>query len=159
MLKHTLLICMLICLTGVRAGIDKSHFFNVFGSNAADKMKTERIRLEKMNQTSEVRAYLGALIMREAAYMPSAKEKLAHFNRGKAMLESEIASHRTTVEYRLLRLMIQENCPRILNYYGQKSEDADLVAKEYMRQSDEVKAIILSYSKKSKLLPTSKLTS
>lgn len=144
--------------TFVRASVDREQFFAIFGSNLSERIKSERIRMEKMTQTSEVRAYLGALIMKEAQYMPSAKEKLSHFNRGKAMLEVEIGKNKSSVEFRLLRLMIQENCPRILNYHQHAKDDASFVAKEYGKQSAEVKAIILSYSKRSKLMPTSKLT-
>jgi hypothetical protein len=158
MFKKQLLFVLFFVAFASHASIDKAHYFGVFSGNSSDKIKSERQRLEKLTSTSETRAYLGAMIMKEAQYLSSAKEKLTHFNKGKAMLEAEIKANKSAVDYRFLRLMIQENCPKILNYHGQVKEDAALIIKDYSKQNTALKSVILSYSKSSSALPTSKLT-
>ena len=112
-----------------------------------------------MSTSSEKKAYLGAILMKESQFLSSAKEKLAQFNKGKVLLEAEITANQSVVEYRFLRLMIQENCPKILKYTSKIQEDSRIVAKEFAKQTGSVKSIILTYSKSSPALPTSKLTS
>lgn len=158
MVNKLLLFGLLLMVFNAQASIDKSRYFEVFSGNAPEKIKAEVVRLEKMTSTSETRAYLGAMIMKEAQYLPSTKEKLTRFNKGKALLEAEIKSNKSAVDYRFLRLMIQENCPKILNYHSQMKEDAALIIKDYNKQNTALKSVILTYSKSSTVLPTSKLT-
>jgi hypothetical protein len=157
-MNKLLVLVMFFAVFAAEASIDKARYFDVFGGNSSDKIKSEVVRLEKMTSTSETRAYLGAMIMKEAQYMQSTKEKLSRFNKGKALLEAEIKANKSSVDYRFLRLMIQENCPKILNYHGQMKEDAALIIKDYNKQNSALKAVILTYSKSSAALPTSKLT-
>jgi hypothetical protein len=157
-MKNLLAFVMFFTVLNAQASIDKTHYFEVLSGNKSDKIKSEVQRLEKMTSTSEIRAYLGAMMMKEAQYYQSTKEKLSRFNKGKALLEAEIKGNKTAVDYRFLRLMIQENCPKILNYHSHVKEDADLIIKDYSKQNSALKAVILTYSKSSSALPTSKLT-
>lgn len=138
--------------------MDRESYFAAFGSSAPEKIAAERVRLEKMTSTSEVRAYLGALLMKEAQYQPSAKQKLAQFTKGKKLLETAIAQHASVAEYRFLRLAIQEHCPKLLHYNGNLKADAAVIAQAYAKQSSTVRRAIRDYSRSSAVLPTSKLS-
>ena len=159
MMKNLWVLFALLWSFNSSASIDKTVYFAAFSSNDLVKIKAERVRIEKMNTSSEKKAYLGAILMKESQFLSSAKEKLAQFNKGKVLLEAEITANQSVVEYRFLRLMIQENCPKILKYTSKIQEDSRIVAKEFAKQTGSVKSIILIYSKSSPALPTSKLTS
>ena len=136
----------------VSAEIDKGEFFEVFGSSSSSKISAERAKLEKMKQTAEVKAYLGAIIMKEAKFKSSAMSKLSHFTKGRKMLETQINANSSSVEFRVLRLMIQENCPSILGYSDNIDKDADFITKKFTTLDKTIQTVVLSYSKKSDAL-------
>ena len=68
------------------------------------------------------RAYQAASTCMMAEYVFSPIKKLKYFNQGKNSLESLI-DERKTVENVYLRLLIQLNIPRLLNYYKNIEED------------------------------------
>ena len=71
---------------------------------------------------STARAYQAASTCMMAEYVFSPIKKLKYFNQGKNSLESLI-DERKTVENVYLRLLIQLNIPRLLNYYKNINED------------------------------------
>lgn len=155
-----LLIVFLMFFTTFNASaeIDKAHFFEVFGSSSASKISAERAKLEKMKQTTEVKAYLGAIIMKEAKFKSSAMEKLKHFTKGRKILDAQIEANSSEVEFRVLRLMIQENCPSILLYSDNIESDAAYITKKFKSLDNTIQSIVLSYAKKSDALSASKLS-
>ena len=68
------------------------------------------------------KAYQAASTCMMAQYGFSPIKKLKYFNEGKSSLEKLISEHKTA-ENVYLRLMIQLNSPRILNYYNNIDED------------------------------------
>ena len=58
----------------------------------------------------------GALLMKKASLVRKPGDKLKVFKEGSKLLEAEIAKLPKRIEYRFLRLIIQENCPKFLNY-------------------------------------------
>jgi hypothetical protein len=71
------------------------------------------------------------------------------FNAGKKILESEIKTNSENVEYRFLRLLIQENAPKVLKYNGNVEEDAIAIVAGYSKLKESTKNAIESYAKKS----------
>lgn len=158
MWQKTVLLFTLFVAFHVSAEIDKAHFFEVFGSSSSSKISAERAKLEKMKQTAEVKAYLGAIIMKEAKFKSSSMSKLTHFTKGRKMLETQITANSSSVEFRVLRLMIQENCPSILGYSDNISKDADYITKKFDSLEKTIQTVVLSYAKKSDALSASKLS-
>ncbi len=70
---------------------------------------------------STVRAYQAASTCMMAEYVFSTIKKLKYFNQGKSSLENLIAEEKS-VENIYLRLLIQLNIPRLLNYYKNVDE-------------------------------------
>ncbi|MNY42804.1 hypothetical protein D3C86_1777290 [compost metagenome] len=90
--------------------------------------------------------------MKAAQFQKTAKDKMNLFNSGKKLLESEIKSNDGNVEYRLLRLLIQENAPKQLKYNGNIEEDAAAVMIGYSKLKEATKTALESYAKKSESL-------
>ena len=131
--------------------IDKAAYFKVF-ANGNSKQMTELVDKLEGNKSLDYFAYTGALLMRKAGFVTEAKEKLKLFKEGHKLLEEAISKDKQNPEYRFLRLMIQENAPKILNYKSNITEDASLIKSSYKTFPQEVQQAILDYSKKSKAL-------
>lgn len=96
-------------------------------------------------------AYAGALIMKKAGLIKGASRKLKEFKSGKEKLEEAIREH-DDVEFRFLRLVIQEKAPKVLGYHKQLEEDRNYLIAHFQSGPAELRKIILDYSKSSSVL-------
>ena len=108
--------------------------------------------LDQSSASSDRSAYLGALNMKSASLKESPKEKLEAFKKGKVLLEKAISANKKNTEYRFLRLMIQENAPKILKYSSNKIEDAAWIKEHYSACSSEIIQAIKNYAAQSVVL-------
>ncbi len=108
--------------------------------------------LKKLSSTSETRAFIGVFVMKSAQFEFAPWSKWNVFSRGKDLLEKEISAHSSNVEFRFLRLLIQENAPGIVMYSDNIDADAKIVKKSYKTLEKESQDFILKYSKKSEAL-------
>jgi hypothetical protein len=127
----------------------KSEYFKVLSGNDASSMTKLIGRLEDISSSPEQQAYLGTLKMKRSEQLKTAKEKLALFKEGKGLLEKAIVASPKNVEYRFLRLMIQENAPKVLKYNTHIKEDAKLVSNGYQSLVSEVRTAVVNYAKQS----------
>src|SRR5207302_1291300 len=97
-------------------------------------------------------AFLGAMIMRRAGIGGNPATKLKLFKQGHKLLEEAIVKDPKNVEYRFLRLMIQENSPGILGYKKNEQQDSELIRKSYKTLPEDLQKTIADYNKKSKVL-------
>ena len=111
-------------------------------------------QLKELNTApSDVRdAFMGAMIMKKAGLGGSPASKLRLFREGHKMLEAAIKDDPKNAEFRLLRLIIQENSPNFLGYKNEVQEDSEYIRKSYKALPDEVQRTIADYNKKSKFL-------
>ena len=114
-----------------------------------DKMIT---LLDKAPSSMDKNAYSGAITMKCAGFEEMAKKKLELFKKGKDLLEKAITSNKKNTEYRFLRLMIQENAPKILKYSSNKTEDAEWIKEHYTTCSSEIIQAIKNYAAQSVVL-------
>ena len=131
------------------ASFSKSEFFKVISSNDAAGLTKMIDKIQKLSQSSDQMAYLGTLKMKKAEYLKTPKDKLAVFKEGKELLEKAILKNNKNAEYRFLRLIIQENAPKVLKYNANIKEDVKVVASEYLSFASEVKSAVVNYSKTS----------
>lgn len=157
MWQKLMLLWLFFAVFTASAEIDKGAFFEAFGSSSASKVIAQREKLEKMKQSTEVNAYLGAIMMKEAKFKSSAAAKLKHFTKGRVLLEAQIKNNSSSVEFRVLRLMIQENCPFILGYSDNIDSDAAYITKKFASLEKTIQTVVLSYAQKSDALSASKL--
>jgi hypothetical protein len=133
-------------------GFSKTEYFKVFSGNDETGVTKMVEKLKKTNESSDQTAYLGALKMKQAEFLKTPKEKLELFKEGKGLLEKMISKNSSNAEYRFLRLLIQENAPKVLKYNDKVQEDAKFITSQYAYLNPDVKTAVLNYSKKSSSL-------
>ncbi len=95
--------------------------------------------------------YKGAIATLKAKYAKGIKDKKTFFKEGAEMMEDAIAADPENVELHFIRLTVQENAPRIVNYQDQIESDKAIILKNYsLLKEREVKEMIQSYCKSSK---------
>ncbi len=141
----TILICMI-------SNIDRNNYYDALASENLTTINIMIDKIKKENPTSINNAYLGSLIAKKAVFAPKIKEKIRVFKEGITLLEDEISKNPEIIEYRFLRLILQEKCPRVLGYYQKIPEDSKIIIQEYPKLDDKLKLIILKYSNESKAL-------
>ena len=93
--------------------------------------------------------------MKKAGLLSKAKEKLSTFKSGRQKLEAAISREPGNAEFRFLRLIIQENAPKIVKYKTSINEDGMIVRTSFKKLPPVVQQAIRDYSKKSKTLAPS----
>jgi hypothetical protein len=147
-MKYLVLLITIFSLNA-NAQLDRKAIYNALASDSKELVQKQLDGIENMKESSEVKAFKGALQMKAAQFQKTAKDKMALFNSGKKVLESEIKSNDGNVEYRFLRLLIQENAPKQLKYNGNIEEDAAAVIMGYSKLKESAKTAVESYAKKS----------
>lgn len=144
-------IFLLISIFGLNANaqLDRKAIYGALASDSKDLVQKQLDGIQNVKESSEVKAFKGALQMKAAQFQKTAKDKMALFNSGKKALESEIKSNDGNVEYRFLRLLIQENAPKQLKYNGNIEEDVMSIVSGYSKLKESTKTAIESYAKKS----------
>ena len=130
---------------------DLSVYYDVMASNKIQDIDNELKVLEKFNASSKA-AYEGTLMMKKAGLLKKAKDKIDLFKAGRKKLEAVIKTEPGNAEWRFLRLMIQENAPKAVNYRNELDTDSKFIVNNYKSLSPVVQQAINSYSKNSKIL-------
>lgn len=158
MFKQQLIFSLLfISLTSFVPGLflkkdfDKTGYYAVLSSEKIDEINLQLQNLKEM-AFSEKDAYEGALLMKKSGLVGNAKEKLNLFKNGRQKLESSIKKETRNVEYRFLRIIIQEHAPKVVKYRNELDEDSQLVISNYKSLPQFLQQVITDYSKKSKVL-------
>jgi hypothetical protein len=131
---------------------DRSAFYKALSSKSEDLIDQQLELLEKGKPTSQNLVFEGALLMKKASFQKAANNKVKMFKKGARQLEAEIEKSPSNVEYRFIRLTIQENAPGILKYNKKIDEDKYMVINGYQKLEGELRSIILDYSKSSRIL-------
>lgn len=129
--------------------IDRSDFFTAFQGSEIEAIDRLILDIEKRASISLNMAYLGGLYMKKASFLQIPKEKLSLFRKGQGILEKEIHTDPKNPEIRLIRLIIQEKTPKILQYNMQIEEDKNLLIQYAGQNKDEIALIIKDYFLKS----------
>lgn len=150
-IKRLFIVLLLGCfsLTKSQTGASKNSFYEALSGQNVKAIDEE---LNKLQKNSSTEAFSGALLIKKSGLSPSPKDRLNLFKKGHSELESAIKKDSSNCEFRLLRLMIQENSPKILQYHGEIKKDASYLRKNYERVPASLKKVILDYSKNSKEL-------
>ena len=96
-----------------------------------------------------MQAYKGAAIALKAKFAKDRKAKKSLFIEGVKLIENSIKSEPNNIELRLIRLSIQENTPKILNYKSNIDEDKKLILANFAKQNQALKEHIQSFVKQS----------
>jgi hypothetical protein len=132
-------------------GIDRAAYYKAIQQGKKELMDKELALLQSAPPETR-QAFSGALIMRKAGTAGSPHQKLKLFRQGHRDLEAAIKKDPENVEYRFLRLIIQEHAPGILGYRDNLEEDSEIIRNNYQKLPAELRKLVEDYSKKSKIL-------
>lgn len=93
--------------------------------------KEEAFFIERYTSSTDpsVRAYVLSLEMKKAEYAFNPIQKLRLFSKSRDELDRMIDSFPSNIHLRYIRLLVQENCPRILGYTENLEEDRSFLRK------------------------------
>jgi len=140
-------------VTGYRlnAELNRTAFYKAMESNdqiLVDAQISElNLAASKLNN-----AFLGAMIMKKAGIGGNPFYKLYLFRKGHELLEDAIKADPANIEFRFLRLMIQENAPDFLGYNDNEEEDSQYIRNAYKSLPEILQKTILAYNRISKVL-------
>ncbi|MEO8762260.1 MAG: hypothetical protein ABI388_12000 [Bacteroidia bacterium] len=141
--------CLSMCVCAQK--FDKASFYKAMESKDSTKINQQQLLLQN-SSIKEKQAYEAVLLLKKSGIISNKRNKLASFKAGKIKLESAIEKDSTNAEYHFLRLMIQENAPKILGYHKELEKDNIYIRKNFKTLSPAVQQVVLSYSKQSKIL-------
>lgn len=146
--------CILFIIIGVKPDEDMKMFVRVVENlSTSDTIVVNKLIDEvSVSKTNLAQGCQGALLMKKAELVKRPAEKLNLFKEGKRLLEREIRKDSTNVNLRILRLIIQENSPAFLKYKSNLSEDAVIVQNSFNKLSNQLRHLMIEYSKNSKYL-------
>jgi hypothetical protein len=130
---------------------DKTDFYRVLKSGTSSEINKELSEIDA-SSLKDKEAFTGALLMKMAGLLKVPKEKMDNFKKGATKLETVIQADSSNVEYRFLRLIIQEHAPKVVKYNKNISGDAAFIKKNYKELSPDVQKILIDYSQTSKAL-------
>ena len=121
---------------------------------------TNALQNELINVTKEdakvLVAYKGAVSTLMAKYAKGIKNKKDFFKTGAELIEYAVEAEPENVEIRCIRLSVQENSPKVVNYKDDIPEDKQFLLNNYKSTSSKaVAAFIKNYVMESSLFDTS----
>jgi flagellar motor component MotA len=134
-----------------KTDFDKSAFYSAMASNNINTVNAQ-LQIIKSSSINEKEAYEGALLMKKAGLITKVKEKLSLFKTGRLKLEAAIKKDKENAEYNFLRLIIQENAPKMVEYRNNIETDLSIIRSGFKTLTPVVQQAIQDYSKKSKVL-------
>lgn len=137
----------------MRQNFDRSVFYAAMSSDKLDVINSQLVILKAVSNF-EKEAFEGALLMRKSGLVKTAKEKLDLFKTGRIKLEKAISKNTDNIEFRFLRVIIQENAPKIVKYKKELEADAKLIRTNFKDLSAFLQQVINDYSKTSTVLKT-----
>lgn len=132
-------------------------FYKALYSDSLEQIETALNSLDKEKNDADLKAYKGGLLMKKSGFMKTPAKKIEVFKVGHKLLEAAIDANPKNVEYRFIRLTIQENAPKILKYNKQITEDKALIVNGYQKMSKAIRAYILDYAQQSAILTAKEL--
>ncbi len=141
----------------ISGSVERNIFYSAVSGDSVEQVDQAIEKLEKIKKTPIVKAYIGALYIKKAGFLKVPKEKLDVFKQGQELLDNEIQLQPNNVEMRFVRLMMQEQTPKVLNYKNNINEDKKKIVQNFGKIDSELQAIIRDYAKTSKILKPEEL--
>jgi hypothetical protein len=117
------LLCLNACLADIELDFLRSNYQKAITDNNLCRNMIDE--LEGSNPSSIKLAYLGALQTIWANHVFNPFSKLSTFRKGKSNIEKAVENENGNIEIRFIRLSVQMNCPKFLQY--RKNIEADIL--------------------------------
>lgn len=132
-----------------------TNFYEALASREISVLDQQLETLAQHHPKNKQTAYEGALRMKRAGLLKGPPNKLKEFKAGRELLEEQIKQFPDNAEFRFLRLMIQENAPRILGYHDNIEADLKILQEQFHNLPALLKTVIADYSKTSRIIKPS----
>lgn len=129
----------------------KALFYKAMDKGSETEINNQ-LAIIKVSSFAGKGAFEGALLMKKAGMAGGAKKKLNLFKEGHKKLEGILNKDSLNVEYRFLRLIIQEHTPGILGYKKDLGKDSRFIQENFRKLPPVVQQAVTDYSKQSKVL-------
>jgi hypothetical protein len=146
----------LFAVAGLEGGKVRNQFYQAFSSGDLAKID-QAIAASKAAGGSLGRAFEGALLMKKADLVKGAGQKLKTFKAGHELFEKELSENQENVEYRFIRLCVQENAPKIVKYRSEIESDKTFVVANFGSLNPETQKYVREYAQRSEVLKLSEL--
>ncbi len=154
----SLISCFLFLALAGGGNIDRDQFYTVFKSDSKDNISELIEHYENTDLSgSLLNVYKGALLIKKSSYLNSVSERIEYFSHGKELIEKEIADFPENIEYRFIRLILQEQTPPILRYKSEIPEDKNTIMNSLNSIDEALKKRIINYSSNSNILDYNEL--
>jgi len=147
-----IIICLFFTTSSFCFAIDRKDFYPIFSFGNLTQVNQCIETFKKAKPSSINNVYIGAMLIKKADLEFFPTDKLEYFKAGYTMLEKEIKAHPENIEYRFIRLTIQETAPSILGYNQNIQEDKKLVVQNFYKLDTSLQFYIKEYCKQSKIL-------
>jgi|GEM_PF-461937 len=159
--KLTLCSLVLLLIISLQAAhsqpvASRARVYGLLKAGDADAITAELDKL-KDSPWKQKEGYQGALLMKKAGLLKKPKEKLNTFKEGRIKLETAIANNTSDVELHFLRLIIEENAPKVVKYKADLAADREMIIKHYKEMPAVAQEALADYVKTSKVLHPSDL--
>lgn len=98
-----------------------------------------------MESNKTLIAYKGAAIAMMSKYIKKGTDKSKNFKEGVKWVEFAATSQPYNIEIRVIRLSIQENTPKVVNYNKNIKEDKNFILQHYKEESGSLKEYIKNF--------------
>lgn len=133
--------------------IDREQFYKVFESDSPENIKELLLHYQNIPVTESLnKVFKGALLIKKSAYLNTLSDRVEYFKLGRELIEEEIKKYPQEIEYRFIRLILQEQTPQVLRYKNEISEDKNIILESWNSIDNELKKRIIDYAAKSEVL-------
>ncbi|TRX31245.1 hypothetical protein FNW52_18695 [Flavobacterium sp. ZT3R18] len=126
----------------------------VTSSETNAKEFVEKLAAFSKEDNKTLVAYKGASLAIVSKLEKKISNRSKKFKEGASLIEYAVANEPNNIEIRLVRLSVQENVPKIVNYRGNKKEDATFLLDHYKEQTGALKVYVGKFIEQSKSFST-----
>lgn len=151
-MKIKLFLLLLLGVSGLQQKVfNRKEYYQVLKTARLEAID-EELGVVARVEGSDREAYEGTLLMRKAGLLKLPKDRLEAFKRGRRQLETAIRADSGKVEYRFLRLIIQEHAPKVVKYRDKLEADGNMIRQHFSKLPADLQESIKDYSQGSAVL-------
>jgi hypothetical protein len=129
-------------------------YTSVANSETNAKEFVEKLAAVSREDNKTLVAYKGASLALVSKLEKKISDKSKKFKEGASLIDYAVVNEPNNIEIRLVRLSVQENVPKIVNYRGNKKDDATFLLDHYKEQTGALKIYVGKFIEQSKSFTT-----
>ena len=149
-MKTTILVLFLFLFSNPSIIEIRKLYGSVLSSESNAKEFASKLNEVSKEDNKTLVAYKGASLAIISKLEKKVSDKSKKFKEGSSLIEYAVANEPNSIEIRMIRLSVQENVPKIVNYRGNKKEDKKFLLDHYKEQTGVLKTYIGDFISQSK---------